>query len=111
MVNSVVKMPGQQVELDVSVSSTKLTEGDTYDAAAVRIRALDGHGNPAVYWQEPIALRCDEGLEIIGPHGISLKGGSGGTYVKTCGVSGKARLYVGDIAVDFEISVQPDVRI
>ena len=108
VVNSVVKMPGQQVELDVSVSSTKLTEGDTYDAAAVRIRALDGHGNPAVYWQEPIALRCDEGLEIIGPHVISLKGGSGGTYVKTCGVSGKARLYVGDIAVDFEISKQPD---
>ena len=108
VVNSVVKMPGQQVELDVSVSSTKLTEGDTYDAAAVRIRALDGHGNPAVYWQEPIALRCDEGLEIIGPHVISLKGGSGGTYVKTCGVSGKARLYVGDIAVDFEISKKPD---
>ena len=108
VVKSVIKMPGQQVQLEISVSSTHLTEGDTYDAAAVRIRALDGHGNPAVYWQEPIALRCDEGLEIIGPHVISLKGGSGGTYVKTRGVAGKARLYVGDIAVDFEISVQPD---
>ena len=108
VVKSVVKMPGQQVQLEISVSSTHLTEGDTYDAAAVRIRALDGHGNPAVYWQEPIALRCDEGLEIIGPHVISLKGGSGGTYVKTCGVSGNARLYVGDIAIEFEISVQPD---
>lgn len=107
-VKSVVKMPGQQVQLDISVSSTKLTEGDTYDAAAVRIRALDGHGNPAVYWQEPIALRCDEGLEIIGPHVISLKGGSGGTYVKTRGVAGKARLYVGGIAIEFEISVQQD---
>ena len=105
-VKSVVKMPGQQVQLEISVSSTHLTEGDTYDAAAVRIRALDGHGNPAVYWQEPIALRCDEGLEIIGPHVISLKGGSGGTYVKTCGVSGNARLYVGGIAIEFEISVQ-----
>ena len=108
VVKSVIKMPGQQVQLEISVSSTHLTEGDTYDAAAVRIRALDGHGNPAVYWQEPIALRCDEGLEIIGPHVISLKGGSGGTYVKTCGVAGKACLYVGDIAVDFEISVQQD---
>lgn len=110
VVKSVVKMPGQQVQLDISVSSTKLTEGDTYDAAAVRIRALDGHGNPAVYWQEPITLRCDDGLEIIGPHVISLKGGSGGTYVKTCGVAGNARLYVGDIAVDFEISVQQDCQ-
>ena len=108
VVKSVIKMPGQQVQLEISVSSTHLTEGDTYDAAAVRIRALDGHGNPAVYWQEPIALRCDEGLEIIGPHVISLKGGSGGTYVKTCGVSGNARLYVGSIAIEFEISVQPD---
>ena len=108
VVKSVIKMPGQQVQLDISVSSTHLTEGDTYDAAAVRIRALDGHGNPAVYWQDPITLRCDEGLEIIGPHVISLKGGSGGTYVKTCGVSGNARLYVGGIAIEFEISVQPD---
>lgn len=107
-VKSVIKMPGQQVQLDISVSSTHLTEGDTYDAAAVRIRALDGHGNPAVYWQEPIALRCDEGLEIIGPHVISLKGGSGGTYVKTCGVAGNARLYVGGIAIEFDISVQQD---
>ena len=110
VVKSVIKMPGQQVQLEISVSSTHLTEGDTYDAAAVRIRALDGHGNPAVYWQEPIALRCDEGLEIIGPHVISLKGGSGGTYVKTCGVSGNARLYVGSIAIDFEISVQQDAE-
>ena len=110
VVKSVIKMPGQQVQLEISVSSTHLTEGDTYDAAAVRIRALDGHGNPAVYWQEPIALRCDEGLEIIGPHVISLKGGSGGTYVKTCGVSGNARLYVGGIAIEFEISVQQDAE-
>ena len=108
VVKSVVKMPGQQVQLDISASSTHLTEGDTYDATAVRIRAIDGLGNPAVYWQEPIALRCDEGLEIIGPHVISLKGGSGGTYVKTCGVAGKARLYVGGIAIEFEISVQQD---
>lgn len=108
VVKSVIKMPGQQVQLDISVSSTRLTEGDTYDAAAVRIRAIDGLGNPAVYWQEPIALRCDDGLEIIGPHVISLKGGSGGTYVKTCGVAGNARLYVGDIAIEFQISVQQD---
>lgn len=104
VVKSTVKKPGQQVHLDVSVSSTQLFEGDTYDVAAVRIRALDDCGNLTPYWQEPVTLRCGEGLEIIGPQVISLKGGSGGTYVKTTGILGKSRLYVNDVEIVFEIS-------
>lgn len=104
LVKSVVKKPGQQVHLGISVSSAHLTEGDTYDVAAVRIRAIDEYGNLAPYWQEPISLRCDDGLEIIGPRIISLKGGSGGAYVKTCGTTGKASLYLNDIEIAFEIS-------
>lgn len=104
LAQSVIKKPGQQVHLDISVSSTQLNEGDTYDAAAVRIRALDECGGLASYWQEPVILRCDEALEIVGPHVISLKGGSGGAYVKTRGVAGKASLFVNDIEISFEIS-------
>lgn len=105
LICSVTRSPGQRVHLEVSTSKTKLCEGDTYDAAAVRIRAVDEHGNLAPYWQEPVILKCSGPIMLIGPEIISLKGGSGGCYVKTCGSSGSAELCVNDIKIKFEISV------
>ncbi len=102
---SVTRSPGQRVHLEVSTSKTQLCEGDTYDAAAVRIRAVDEHGNLAPYWQEPVILKCSGPIMLIGPEIISLKGGSGGCYVKTCGSSGSAELCVNDIKIKFEINV------
>ena len=78
-------------------------EGDTYDVAAVRIYARDEFGNPTVYYQEPVILSCTDELEIIGPHVISLKGGCGGTYVKTTGSVGHAELRINDIKIEFNI--------
>lgn len=105
LICSVTRSPGQRVHLEVSTSKTKLCEGDTYDAAAVRIRAVDEHGNLAPYWQEPVLLKCSGPIVLIGPEIISLKGGSGGCYVKTCGSSGSAELCVNDIKIKFEINV------
>lgn len=105
LICSVTRSPGQRVHLEVSTSKTKLCEGDTYDAAAVRIRAVDEHGNLAPYWQESVILKCSGPIMLIGPEIISLKGGSGGCYVKTCGSSGSAELCVNDIKIKFEINV------
>lgn len=105
LICSVTRSPGQRVHLEVSTSKTKLCEGDTYDAAAVRIRAVDEHGSLAPYWQEPVILKCSGPIMLIGPEIISLKGGSGGCYVKTCGSSGSAELCVNDIKIKFEINV------
>lgn len=105
LICSVTRSPGQRVHLEVSTSKTKLCEGDTYDAAAVRIRAVDEYGNLAPYWQEPVILKCSGPIMLIGPEIISLKGGSGGCYVKTCGSSGSAELCVNDIKIKFEINV------
>lgn len=105
LICSVTRSPGQRVHLEVSTSKTNLFEGDTYDAAAVRIRAVDEHGNLAPYWQEPVILKCSGPIMLIGPEIISLKGGSGGCYVKTCGSSGSAELCVNDIKIKFEINV------
>lgn len=103
VVKSVIKKPGQVAHLEVELSHTELTDGDTYDVAAVRIYARDEFGNPAVYYQEPVILSCTDKLDIIGPHVISLKGGCGGTYVKTTGSAGKAELMVNDIKIEFNI--------
>ena len=105
LICSVTRSPGQRVHLEVSTSKTQLCEGDTYDAAAVRIRAVDEHGNLAPYWQEPVILKCSGPIMLIGPEIISLKGGSGGCYVKTCGSSGSAELCVNDLKIKFEINV------
>ena len=48
-------------------------------------------------------MQCSDGLEIVGPHIISLKGGMGGTYVKTRGKLGVETLTVNDIKTEFEI--------
>ena len=100
---SVTRSPGQKAHLEVSVSRTQLYEGDTYDAAAVRIRAVDEYGNLAPYRQEPVVLKCSGSIELIGSEIISLKGGSGGCYVKTCGKGGRAKLSVNGIEIEFEI--------
>lgn len=103
VVKSVTKKPGRQAYIEVEVSHTRLVESDTYDVAAVRIRATDEYGNPAVYYQEPVCLSCSDNISIIGPDIISLKGGCGGTYVKTKGVSGHAELKVNDILIKFNV--------
>ncbi|MDD5902497.1 MAG: glycoside hydrolase family 2 TIM barrel-domain containing protein [Oscillospiraceae bacterium] len=103
VVKSVTKKPGRQAYIEVEVSHTRLVESDTYDVAAVRIRATDEYGNPAVYYQEPVCLSCSDNISIIGPDIISLKGGCGGTYVKTKGVSGHAELKVDDILIKFNV--------
>lgn len=105
VIKSVTRSPGQKAHIELTVSKTKLHEGDTYDVAAVRIRAVDEFGNLAPYWQEPLVLSCQGPIEIIGPDIISLKGGSGGCYVKTCGISGMASLSVNNVEIEFEIDM------
>ena len=103
VVCSVTRSPGQTVHLDVTAHKTILCEEATYDAAAVRIRAVDEYGNLAPYWQEPVILKCSGPIELIGPDIISLKGGSGGCYIKTIGISGDATLSVNGINIKFNI--------
>lgn len=51
VVKTVIKEPMQQAHLEVKVSAHNLTEGRTYDMAAVRIRALDENGNVLGFFQ------------------------------------------------------------
>lgn len=105
VIKSVIKKPGQKVHLEVDASSSQLLDAETYDVAAIRICAKDDFGNTAVYYQEPVCLSCTDNLEIIGPNIISLKGGCGGTYVKTKGVAGKAALMINGAELSFDIKV------
>ena len=94
VVASVTCGPSAKLHLEVRTSHTHLTEGDTYDMAAVRIRILDEHGCPASYAQLPVRFRLEGEAELVGPEVVTAEGGMTGTFVKTTGKQGQARLTI-----------------
>ncbi len=86
--------PSAKLFLEATPSHVDLREGDTYDMAAVRIRILDENGNIAPYAQLPVRFRLEGPAELVGPDTATAEGGMTGTYLKTAGKSGEARLTI-----------------
>ena len=91
-VATTVRAPATERRLRAAVSHTELSEGATYDVAAIRLSAVDQNGNVLHFAQEPVTMIAQGPVEIIGPKIAMLRGGLGGTYVKTVGKTGKAAL-------------------
>lgn len=94
VVRKIERRPVSQVKLDVTPSHTALVEGATYDVAAIRIRAISQDGAVLPYDQEPLRLSVTGPIALIGPDIVPLRGGMGGTYVKTTGEEGDAALTI-----------------
>ena len=94
VVKSVTCSPSAKLHLEVTPSHTELRERDTYDMAAVRIRILDEHGNPAPYAQLPVKIALEGPAALVGPDVVTAEGGMTGTYLKTTGESGAVKLTV-----------------
>lgn len=92
VVKTIEKKPMTDARLLVTYSHSILVEDETYDVASVRIKAVSDTGNLLSFSQEPIVLKTQGPIEIIGPHVISLQGGMSGTYVKTMSQEGEAKL-------------------
>ncbi|MBQ3559609.1 MAG: glycoside hydrolase family 2 protein [Agathobacter sp.] len=108
VVKTVVKEPMRKPHLETKVSHTKLHEGNTYDVAAIRIRAVDENENLLPYYQEPIKVTVEGPITVIGDDVLSLKGGMGGLYIKTTGAKGAAKVCLGNsqletVELTFEI--------
>jgi beta-galactosidase len=76
--------------------------------AAVRITVRDEFGNVAPYAQLPIRLKLEGTAELIGPDVIVAEGGMTGTYIRTVGETGPARLTVRcegleSVSLDFHV--------
>jgi beta-galactosidase len=104
VVKTVRKSPVEAVRLEVLSDTNTLVECSSYEVATIRIRAVDQNGNLLPYYQEPIGLYVTGDLALIGPSIISLKGGMGGTYIKSMGKTG-----VGQLTVKF-INAQPETN-
>lgn len=108
LVKSVTKTPMTKMHLEIAVSSSTLTENNSYDMAVIRIRALDENGNLLPYSNEAIKISVEGALGIIGPDMITLRGGMTGFYVKTVGEKGMAKVKIScprleDQYIEFEI--------
>ena len=91
---SACKAQSRVLHLEARPSKTVLTEGDTYDCAAVRIRLMDEYDNVACFAQAPVGLSVEGPIELIGPAVVTAEGGMTGTYVRTTGEKGEARLHI-----------------
>ena len=111
---SVTCRPSTRLHLEVRVSHTALTEKNSYDMAAIRVRILDENGNPAPYAQLPVTFTPSGELELAGPSIVTAEGGMCGAYVRTRGQAGTASLTVHtgqaeDVAVHFTVALRENI--
>ncbi|HHU36144.1 MAG TPA: glycoside hydrolase family 2 protein, partial [Treponema sp.] len=92
VIKRIEKKTMKAVDLEINVDRTILREGDTYDVATLRIKALSDSGNLLSYLMEPIELEVEGPIEIIGPSILTLRGGMTGTYIRSTGREGKGKL-------------------
>ena len=94
VVASVTCCPSAKLHLEATPSAAELREGATYDMAAVRIRILDEFGNVAPYAQLPVRLALEGAARLVGPDVVTAEGGMCGTYIRTTGEKGAAKLTI-----------------
>ena len=93
-VKRISKAPVEKKVLYAEADRMLLQEGKSYDVAAVRIRLVDEYGNTLPFANDPVTLKAEGAVELIGPDILSLQGGMGGTYVRTTGEEGEGRLTI-----------------
>ncbi len=113
VVKTVIKTTMDKPSLAVEVSSHVLEEKNSYDVAAIRIRAVDENENTLYYCGEPLKLSVEGPIELMGPEIVPLRGGMTGTYVKTTGEKGGAVLTIsnpqlGEVKVKFDVKKTRD---
>ncbi|MCR5802352.1 MAG: glycoside hydrolase family 2 protein [Lachnospiraceae bacterium] len=94
VVATVTKDVVTKLHLEARADHTDLVETRTYDVAEVRLRMMDEYDNVVPFFDEPVLLKTEGPIEIVGPSIISLKGGMGGTYVRTTEGQGAATLKI-----------------
>ncbi|MBQ8995630.1 MAG: glycoside hydrolase family 2 protein [Oscillospiraceae bacterium] len=88
VVSKVLKTSTDEIHLEVNTDHTELLEGDTYDVASMRLCVKDQNGNVCHFFNDAVTVRLEGPGTIIGPQVVAIRGGFGGTYVKTTGEEG-----------------------
>ena len=94
VVKSVRKSPVKQRVLRVDPCTTRLREGETYDATLVRIAMTDQNGNVLPFYNGALRITAEGPIALIGAEHNMLRGGLGGVIVRTTGGKGAASVTV-----------------
>ena len=92
VISVLTKEAVREIRMETMISSDLLFEGDCYDMSAIRVRMTDQNGNQLFFLNESVLLSAEGPIEIVGPKILQLRGGCGGTYVRTTGETGTAIL-------------------
>ena len=108
VVKTVTKSAVTRLHIDAKVSKTVLSETSTYDAALIRITVKDEYGNVVPFYNEPVEIRTEGPVEVIGPSFAMMRGGMGGTMLRTKGERGTAKLILKsaqteELIIDLEV--------
>ncbi len=108
---SVTRTPSARLHLEVRPSHTALREGEVYDLAALRVRILDEFGNSAPYAQLPVRFSVEGPAALVGPEVVTAEGGACGSYLRTLGPAGAARVTIScpqteSVIVDFTVKTE-----
>ena len=110
VVKSVTKSPMNKGSIKADVYKNDLLDGDCYDMTTIRITAVDEYGNLLNYSNEPISISVEGPAEIVGPSIVPLRGGMGGTYIKTTGKEGSATVTLSSPALG-EVTLPLTVKV
>ena len=109
VVKQIIKEPSKGAVLRIMADRQTLTEENSYDVATIQIEAADQNGNHLSYYQEPLLLRAEGAIDLIGPSAVTMRGGFTGTYVRSKGYDGEGKLYIrgphGEAVIDFNVIV------
>ena len=111
VVKTIVKEPMQSMHLETNVSHTKLCERSSYDVSEIRIKIVDDNNNQMYFYNDPVSVKVEGPVELIGPKILPVRGGMSGVYIKTIGKEGKAcvtlgNTQVGYTSVEYNVSVE-----
>ena len=94
IVGTLVKKPMTEMHMDVTVSHRELLEHHSYDVAEVRICMRDENENQLFFADDPVSVKTEGPIAVIGPKTIPVRGGMTGLYVKSMGLEGEAKLFL-----------------
>lgn len=94
VIAAAVREPVEKTVLRLDPERTTLRETGMWDAALVRITAEDQNGNRLWFAGDPLLMKAEGPLRLIGPQLTALRGGAAGVWVRTTGEKGAAKLSV-----------------
>ncbi len=111
VVKTIVKQPMTKRHLQVTKSADCLTETRTYDVCELRIQMQDENNNTLYFCNDPIVVKTEGPVEVIGPGVVGLQGGMTGVYLKSLGTEGIAKVIISaEDAEDVILEIPVNIR-